>query len=910
MNDANTSASNPAFWNRHRGKLIIMQGAVFLLLGYWLADTRRGHVPQNSSGHSSHPSSTASDVEWWTCSMHPQIRQPKPGKCPICGMELVPVAKSAGGMRTLELSPPSKALLQIETQPVERRYVTQEIRMVGRIDYDETKLGYITAWVSGRLDRLFVDYTGVEVQKGDHLASIYSEELLTAQEELILALKSRRANPQVPDSVRIQPIDLVQSAREKLRLLGLTEDQIATIEKQVEPSDHITIFSPLSGIVIDKLKQQGDRVRLGERIYTVADLSEVWIHLDAYEAELPWIRYGQKVEITAEAYPGETFYGHIAFIQPVLNTNTRTVKVRVNASNKDGRLKPGMFVHGIVRAKMAAEGKVMDPSLAGKWISPMHPEIVKDHPGKCDICGMPLVRAESLGYVTAEANSESPPLVIPYSAALVTGTRAVVYVQLPVMPTFAEPALQTLRSQAEGPDLSSIQNAFRDYSKKLDQPYDQNGTRYAKEQWKQLVAQLQHFALAGQRSNSPAEASKVLGQIELTMEHARELYSSPNRPTYEGREIVLGPRASDFYLVRHGLQEGELVVTQGNFKIDSEIQIQAKPSMMTPEGGGGGGHQHGGHSGPVGGKTAVPKSSMDPLPASFLASLAPIESAFQHVADEVVRGQLEKQQSAYRSFGDKLAQIPSNDLAGHARMQWKEISMLLSNDAAEGSDAKTQADADRVFLLLKGHMRRLRQVFPTESAHNAPSHTGHNMPDSLATNESFQQQLRPIWDAYRKLSGALANDDLPSAQRGVHEILMATSKVDVGLLPSASQNAATRELANLKAIAEKAHSDKETEPLRASFALLSQEIGILARQFGFGPDAAVFELHCPMAFDGTGAVWYQDNERTRNPYFGTTMLECSDRVEPVKTAGDPPPPANDTDHSPEPRQKSAEHSHH
>ncbi len=121
--------------------------------------------------------------------MHPQIRQPKPGKCPICGMDLIPVAKTAGGMRTLTVSPAARALMSVETSPVERRYVSHEIRMVGKVDYDETKLGYITAWVSGRLDRLFVDYTGVEVKKGDHMVYIYSEELYSAQQELIQAVR-------------------------------------------------------------------------------------------------------------------------------------------------------------------------------------------------------------------------------------------------------------------------------------------------------------------------------------------------------------------------------------------------------------------------------------------------------------------------------------------------------------------------------------------------------------------------------------------------------------------------------------------------------------------------------------------------------------------------------------------------
>ncbi len=282
--------------------------------------------------------------------------------------------------------------------------------------------------------------------------------------------------------------------------------QIQEIEQRGKPNDHITIYSPVGGIVIQKLKQEGDRVRTGDRIYTVADLNAVvgsdgCLRIRSHVAPLR-----ARSRIHDRSVPGEVFNGRIAFIDPVLNEVTRTVKVRVNVANEDGRLKPEMFVRAIVRSKIAAGGRVLDASLAGKWISPMHPEIVKDEPGNCDICGMPLVRAETLGYVTAEPSDTAKPLVIPVTAALLTGTRAIVYVQVP----------------------------------------------------------------------------------------------DAEEPTYEGREIVLGPRAGDYYLVKTGLKEGELVVTNGNFKLDSALQISAKPSMMTPEGGGGaGGHHHGGESMPT-----------------------------------------------------------------------------------------------------------------------------------------------------------------------------------------------------------------------------------------------------------------------------------------------------------------------
>jgi len=466
-----------------------------VLIGIMLGFTLHAALtPQGPTAQSLAEEHVPPAITEWTCSMHPHIRRTEPGKCPICGMDLIPVGKTATqpSVRELVTSQAAKALMDIETAPVERKFVTAEVRMVGKVDYDETKLAYITAWVPGRLDRLYVDYTGVPVRKGDHLVYLYSPELLSAQEELIQAKEAaeslRRGGSGI---VRETTEAMLHAARGKLRLLGLTDEQVETVERTGEVSDHLTIYSPASGIVIHKNAKEGMYVDTGTRIYTVADLSVVWVWLEAYESDLMWLRYGQKVRFTALSFPGRVFTGTISFIDPVLDPATRTVRVRVNVPNADGALKPGMFVKAVVRSQVAAGGKVMDADLAGKWISPMHPEIVKDRPGKCDVCGMPLVPAESLGYVSVDPRKADKPLVIPATAPLITGTRAVVYVEVPDAP----------------------------------------------------------------------------------------------QPTYQGREITLGPRAGDYYLVQSGLLEGERVVTRGNFKIDSALQIQAKPSMMAPEDG-------------------------------------------------------------------------------------------------------------------------------------------------------------------------------------------------------------------------------------------------------------------------------------------------------------------------------------
>jgi Cu(I)/Ag(I) efflux system membrane fusion protein len=613
-----------------------MVGAVIGAILYWgLAP-----VPQAPATQPAPTTSPGQEQETviWTCSMHPEVRLPKPGLCPKCHMELIPVRSGPhemAGPRVFVTSENAKALMDIQTAPVERLFPTAQVRMVGKVDYDETRLAYITAWAPGRLDRLFVDYTGVSVRQGDHMVYLYSPELYSAQAELLQALQAVQSlQGSDVDIVRQTAQSTVEASRQKLRRLGLTDEQVAQVEQSGAAQDHVTIYSPVSGVVIEKNAQEGMYVETGTRIYGVADLSRVWVKLDAYESDLGYLRYGQKVEFASVSYPGQTFTGKIAFIDPVLNAMTRTAKVRVNVPNPDGKLKPEMFVGAVVQARLAAGGRVLDENLAGKWISPMHPEIVKDGPGTCDICGMPLVPAETLGYVSAAPTEQDKPLVMPVSAALVTGTRAIVYVEKP-------------------------------------------------------------------------EAAQ---------------------PTYEGREVVLGPRAGDYYLVRRGLEEGERVVVRGNFKIDSALQIQARPSMMTPEGGGAASaHQHGATAAPQAGGAAapmeLPTASRQQLEQVLAACLKAQQAAESDSLD------LDAARAAFAELDQALQAVDMGLLEGHAHMLWMDLSMRLGNDAFEGRQARTTAEARQVTKSLTANTASLRGQFGLGHApHDAmrpPPATGH-----------------------------------------------------------------------------------------------------------------------------------------------------------------------------------------
>jgi len=365
-------------------------------------------------------SAAAASGQIWTCSMHQQVRLPKPGKCPICSMPLIPVnqpsstKQNSGSM--LELSDHARAMASVETVLVQRRKMSREIRVVGKVQYNETALANITTRVEGYVERLFVDYTGIEVKPGDHLVEIYSPDLLVAQQELLIALESQRGSA------------LVESAKRKLLLWGLTQDQVDDLVRDKKISDRITLFSPIQGTVTEKMVVQKAMVKPGEILYRLANLESVWVYLDIYESELAWVQYGQMVEIKAEALPSQSFSGRVWFISPVLNEETRTVKVLLNINNTEHKLKPGMYVSAVIRAELLANGKPAPTGVEGQWSCPMHPLVVLRQGGECPVCKMELVLIPATP-ASAKPTEDQLLLTVPVTAVLDSGVRKLVYVE-------------------------------------------------------------------------------------------------------------------------------------------------------------------------------------------------------------------------------------------------------------------------------------------------------------------------------------------------------------------------------------------------------------------------------------------------------------------------------------------------
>ncbi len=320
----------------------------------------------------------------WTCSMHPQVRRPAPGRCPICGMDLVPVTQLSTEQARLEQR------AGIETEPVTHRELFKELRTVGKIDYSERQMSFITARLAGRVERVYADFTGIQVKKGDHLVDIFSSELMITVQSLLDAKQNGNQN-------------VLDIARDRLRIWSISPEQIAEIEKSGKARINLTIHAPIGGTVIEKSVREGQYVKEGDMLYRIADLDPIWLYLDIYEYDLGWVRLGQKVEVAVEAYSGEAFPGTITFLDPFLDDKSRTVKARVNLPNPQKKLRPAMYASASIRVKLRADGTPEPTGLEGKYLCPMHPEVVKEKPGKCSICEMPLEKVPDASALKAAA---------------------------------------------------------------------------------------------------------------------------------------------------------------------------------------------------------------------------------------------------------------------------------------------------------------------------------------------------------------------------------------------------------------------------------------------------------------------------------------------------------------------------
>jgi Cu(I)/Ag(I) efflux system membrane fusion protein len=414
--------------------------------------------------------------------------------------------------------------------------VSKALHLNGRLTAAEDRIREIAARVPGRIDGLHVALTGVPVRSGQRLLDLYSPALYSAQAELRQAVRTaNELELSGRTAVRKSAARTVVAARERLRLWGLTPQQIARIEERGEPSDLLTINSPLTGIVLHRQAREGAYVQEGDHLFTIADLSVLWLLLDVYEADLAWLKLGQQVEFRTAAFPSETFTGTVSFIDPVLDERTRSLPVRVVVANEDLRLKPGLYARATVHAELGGE-------------------------------------------------SGDLPLVVPETAPLLTGKRAVVYV--------ADP-------------------------------------------------------------------------------------DDPGR--FQGREVALGAAADGYFVIGSGLQEGELVVTNGAFKIDSALQIRAGISLMNPAGTG-------------------TSADHPEVPQEFRDRLDKVLAGYFGLRAALSRDDLPQAIATARRISALAQQVDAALLRATARDSWIEAGAMIADLATSLADAGDLAAARAFFF--------------------------------------------------------------------------------------------------------------------------------------------------------------------------------------------------------------------
>ncbi|MCR9225977.1 MAG: efflux RND transporter periplasmic adaptor subunit [Flavobacteriaceae bacterium] len=327
-----------------------------LLIGYLIFG---GNAQTTTSDEHDHGTEIASG-EMWTCSMHPQIMRPEPGSCPICGMDLIPADNGGEGLAAnqIKMTENAMVLAGVETVMVGAGVDGEEsIKISGKVAVNQQSDAVQSAYFDGRIESISVNFQGEEVRKGQRLATIYAPALVAAQQELLTAANVKESQPQ-----------LYKAVRNKLKLWKLSDAQINQIESSGLVQENFPVYSNVGGTVSEIMVEEGDYIKTGSPLVKVANLSSVWAIFDAYENQLSLIKEGQTLNVTTNSYPNETFGAKISFVAPLMNKQTRTLEVRAELDNKQGMLKPGMFVQAKVEVTNKTDGEVLTiPESAVLW---------------------------------------------------------------------------------------------------------------------------------------------------------------------------------------------------------------------------------------------------------------------------------------------------------------------------------------------------------------------------------------------------------------------------------------------------------------------------------------------------------------------------------------------------------------
>ena len=336
----------------------IAQLALILVVGLVLGWGFRAMTSADTETHAHEQGEGLPSI--WTCSMHPQIRLPESGDCPNCGMDLIPADQESAGSsnpQALQMTKEAMALAQVQTLVVGGAQTKKELLLSGKLQADERENASLTAKFPGRIEKLFITFTGEQVKAGQRIATVYSPEMLTAQKELLEAAKTKASFPQ-----------LYQASKDKLSFWKLSAAQIAEIERSGQVKERVDIFADQSGVVLQKNVSVGDYVTMGSVLFTVTNLNSLWLLLDVYETDLPFVSLGDEIQFTVAGRPGETLNAKVTFLDPLINANTRAASVRAEIRNVGNALKPEMFVTARIQTKnKASSAEVTVPRTAVLW---------------------------------------------------------------------------------------------------------------------------------------------------------------------------------------------------------------------------------------------------------------------------------------------------------------------------------------------------------------------------------------------------------------------------------------------------------------------------------------------------------------------------------------------------------------
>ena len=547
-------------------------------------------------------------VEYY-CPMHPNVVRAEAANCPICGMPLSERARTGektlpeGVLATVQLTPLKVRMGRIGSTPVSYRLLSREIRTVGIVDYDETRRAFVSARIKGRLDKLTVNYVGQRVEKGDPLASIYSPDLLVAQEELLTVVRSLDQQKNPGEIAAAAARSLVEASRRKLLLWGITEEQIDEIIRRGSPDTHLTIHSPIAGIVTEKKVLEGHYLMEGEDLYTIADLSQVWMQAKVFEDELHGVQIGTAVEVTSEAFPNEVFAGRITFIAYTVDPGTRTVAARVEIGNPDYKLKPGMYVHATIRlpvgqvteidhatasAPAAAAGADTEPLVkaylalsAAYAADKTDPAAAAELAKQAKALGASAI-AEQAAALEGKDLKEQRTLFKPISEKVIELLKtappktALYVVHCPMVPADWLSAAEEVLNPYYGSGMlrcGSVTGRLKPATAVDDERFATG--YYCPVYPDRLYDEPRHCPL-DQFPTKFARVEKVLAVPEAAVVNTgtrRIVYRESAPGTFDMIEVQVGPRAGEFYPVVSGLKAGERVATAGAFLVDAENRL-------------------------------------------------------------------------------------------------------------------------------------------------------------------------------------------------------------------------------------------------------------------------------------------------------------------------------------------------